>query len=258
MKFNNRNVHISPSAQIGQNVKIGDNTVIYDNVKIGDNTIICNDCHIGEPLSDYYYNENYINPVTEIGMNCLIRSHSIIYVQNKLGNGIKTGHRIILRNNNKIGNNCSIGNETEIHGHATIKNNVRIHSDVCICEYAQIENFVWIAPGTVLTNDYTPPSSILKGPRIGEYTIIGANVTTLPNIEIGQHCLIGASATITKTVTDYSVMVGNPAKFLCDIRAFKTKDSGSHYYPWPNNFKRGMPWEKIGYKEWLKKRKSND
>ena len=33
MKFNNRNVHISPKARLGANVRIGDNTVIYDNVE---------------------------------------------------------------------------------------------------------------------------------------------------------------------------------------------------------------------------------
>ena len=60
MKFNNNN-YISDKAIIGNNVKIGDNTIIYDNVIIEDNTIIANNCVIGEPLNDYYFNENYEN-----------------------------------------------------------------------------------------------------------------------------------------------------------------------------------------------------
>jgi plastocyanin len=36
MKFNDRNVHVSPKARIGKNVKIGDNSTIYDHVEIGD------------------------------------------------------------------------------------------------------------------------------------------------------------------------------------------------------------------------------
>lgn len=80
MKFNNRNVFISPKAKIGQNIKIGDNATIYDNVEIGDNVIISNDCVIGEPLGKYYENiEAYHNPVTVIGNGALIRSHAIIY-----------------------------------------------------------------------------------------------------------------------------------------------------------------------------------
>jgi UDP-3-O-[3-hydroxymyristoyl] glucosamine N-acyltransferase len=35
MKFNNRNIYISPSAKIGENVRIGDGTAIFDNVIIG-------------------------------------------------------------------------------------------------------------------------------------------------------------------------------------------------------------------------------
>ena len=54
MKFNNRNVVISPSAKIGKNVRIGDNVTIYDNVILKDNITICNDCVIGEPLVSYY------------------------------------------------------------------------------------------------------------------------------------------------------------------------------------------------------------
>ena len=69
MKFNQKNIQISPNAKIGKNVRIGDNTVIYDNVEIGDNTTICNDCVLGEPLNDYYSNVGYKNPVLIIGEN---------------------------------------------------------------------------------------------------------------------------------------------------------------------------------------------
>ena len=251
MKFNNRNVFISPSAKIGANVKIGDNTVIYDNVTIGDNTIICNDCQIGEPTGDYYKNDDYQNPPTVIGSDCLIRSHSIIYATNVIGNHLITGHHIMVRTGNKIGNNCSIGNGTELHGDAIIGNYVRLHSDVCICEHAVIGNYVWIFPGSILSNGVNPPGNLLLGPQIGDYTVLAVNVVVLPGVKIGEHCLLGASSLITKDVSAYSVMVGNPAKYVNDIREVKSKQTGEKYYPWPNNFERGMPWAGISYNEWL-------
>jgi len=257
MKFTNRNVFISPKARIGKNVKIGNNTTIYDNVTIEDNTIICNDCHIGEPLTDYYTNDDYQNPSTLISKNSLIRSHNIIYAGNKIGCNFITGHRVIIRINNIVGNNCSVGNETEIHGKSVIGNNVRLHSDVVICEHSNIGNYVWIAPGTILTNDFTPPSNSLFGPKIGNYTIIAVNVVTLPGVKIGKHCLLGASSLITKDVEDFSVMVGNPAKYFCDIRELKSKKSNKSHYPWPYNFSRGMPWEDIGYEQWLKEKETS-
>jgi acetyltransferase-like isoleucine patch superfamily enzyme len=251
MKFNNRNVFISPTAKIGNNVKIGDNTVIYDNVTIGDNTIICNDCHIGEPLGDYYKNPNYENPPTIIGSDCLIRSYSIIYATNIIGDHLITGHHIVVRTGNTIGHHSSIGNFTELHGDAQIGNYVRLHSNVCICELAIIHDYVWIFPGSILSNGVTPPGNELLGPEVGKYSVLAVNAVLLPGVKIGENCLIGASAVVTKDVNDFSVAVGSPAKILADIRNLKSKTTGVHHYPWPNNFDRGMPWQGMDFNEWL-------
>ena len=62
MKFNNRNVFISPNAIIGNNVKIGDNSTIYDNVSIGDNAIIANHRRTDQRLllqPQLYQSDNY-------------------------------------------------------------------------------------------------------------------------------------------------------------------------------------------------------
>ena len=74
MKFNNRNVQISPGARIGKNVRLGDNVVVYDNVEIGDDSVIANDCVLGEPSNGYYFGDSsdYRNPVTRIGPGALI------------------------------------------------------------------------------------------------------------------------------------------------------------------------------------------
>jgi acetyltransferase-like isoleucine patch superfamily enzyme len=251
MKFNNRNLYISDKAVIGKNVRIGDNSVIYDNVHIGDDTIIANDCVIGEPAQDYYYNPAYQNSETFIGNNCLIRSHAIIYCGNKIGMNVKTGHNIMLRENNVIGDHCRIGNYTELHGNIEVGIYSSFHSAVRIAENSIIGDFVWIAPNTSLTNDLTPPSLNWKSPRIGNFSFIAVNCVILPGIQIGIHCLIGASSLVSKNVEDYKVCVGSPCRIVSDVRDFSI--DGIKYYPWPYNFKRGMPWEDIGYEEWEKK-----
>lgn len=163
MKFNNTNI------SIGKNVKIGDNTTIYDNVTIGDNTIICNDCILGEPMNSYYHNNNYDNPELIIGDNCLVRSHCIFYAGSFLGNNLQTGHRVTIREHTKEGDNCSIGSYCDIQGECTIGNYVRMHSYVNIGQGAEIEDFVFISPYTVLTNDPTPPSEVIAADKIGKY-----------------------------------------------------------------------------------------
>jgi acetyltransferase-like isoleucine patch superfamily enzyme len=253
MKFNHRNVHISPSAKIGNNVKIGDNTIIYDNVIIGDNSIICNDCVIGEPINAYYHDDKYENPVTNIGENAMIRSHTIIYSGNQIGRNFITGHRVTVRENTKIGDFCAFGTLSDIQGNTTFGNYCRLHSNVHIGMYSTIGNFVFIYPYVVFTNDPHPPSNICQGPTVGDYSQIAVHSILLPGIKIGSNCLVGANSTVGKDFGDELLIAGTPAKVFCSVNEIKSKEKiGEFHYPWMYNFERGMPWEGIGYDTWLK------
>lgn len=53
--------------------------------------------------------------------------------------------------------------------------------------------------------------------RIGNVTIendvwIGANVVILPNVVIGEGCIVGAGSIISKSLSPYTICVGNPCK----------------------------------------------
>ena len=253
MKFNGRNIHIAKSARIGKGVKIGDNVVIYDNVVIGEGCIICNDCVIGEPNSNYYQSEEYINPVTQIGHKALIRSHSIIYAGVSIGSFFQTGHRVTIREETKIGHHCSVGSYNDIQGYCNIGNYCRFHSYVNIGQYSDIGNFVFIYPFVVLTNDPTPPSTYLKGVKIGDYSQIAAGSVILPGTIIGTHCLVGANSTVGGKYEDDSFINGNPAKRIGKLSKMPFfNETGKRHYPWPYNFERGMPWQGIGFENWLK------
>ena len=221
MKFNNRGIYISKKAIIGENVKIGNYTSIYDNVEIGDNSIISDHCAIGEPTSEYYKNQDkYQNGKTTIGANSLIRSHSIIYSNNTFGNNLATGHRIIIREHCNFGNNCSIGNGTELHGYCNGGDYVRVHSNVDLA-HASLGSFVWIYTGARFTNDPQPPSNILKGAFVDDYSIVAVNAIVLSGMKIGKHCLIGAGSLVSRNIPDYSLAMGNPIKIRFDLRQFK-------------------------------------
>lgn len=43
---------------------------------------------------------------------------------------------------------------------------------------------------------------------------IGAGSTILPGVTVGKHAIVGAASVVTKSVPDYAVVVGNPAKVL--------------------------------------------
>ena len=49
---------------------------------------------------------------------------------------------------------------------------------------------------------------------IGNNVWIGGSVTILPGVTIGDNVTIGAGSVVTKTVEPWTVVAGNPAKFI--------------------------------------------
>lgn len=260
MKFTGKNVSIGRNVLIGKNVKIGDNTTIYDNVEIGDNSIISNNCVLGEPLSNYYVDDDYVNPKLIIGPNSLIRSHNIFYAGSKFGANLQTGHFVTIREFTECGSNCLIGTHSDIQGFCKLGNYVRLHSYVIVGQKSQVGNFVFIYPFVVLTNDPTPPSNDIAGVNIEDYAQIAAASVLLPDTFIGENCLISANSTVGGKFPADSFIMGSPAKRVgCLSKMPFFNSEGKRHYPWQKNFERGMPWQGIGYDKWLNlKNQKND
>ena len=76
---------------------------------------------------------------------------------------------------------------------------------------------MFLGPSCVLTNVTNPRSQIIRH-DLYEQTIlrrgatVGANATIVCGIELGRYCFIGAGAVVTRTVGDYALMMGVPAK----------------------------------------------
>jgi len=65
--------------------------------------------------------------------------------------------------------------------------------------------------------DIEPNKRILKSRgeiSIGENVWIGENVVIMPGVSIGRGCVIGANSTVTKSIPDYAVAAGSPAKII--------------------------------------------
>lgn len=57
----------------------------------------------------------------------------------------------------------------------------------------------------------------IKPVKIGDRAWIGFNVSILPGINIGEGSVVGASSVVTKDVEPYTIVAGNPAKFIRKI-----------------------------------------
>lgn len=262
---------IDSSSQLGKNVTvkegtiIGKNVIIEDDVYIDYGCIIRDNVHIkkgsfigaksilGEYLMDFYNDKtNKIHPLV-IGENALIRTENVIYGDTIIGDNFQTGHKVTIRENAKIGHNVRIGTLSDIQGYCNIGNYVNMHSNVHIGQKSQINDYVWIFPYVVLTNDPNPPSEVMLGVTVDSFAVIATRSVILPGVHIYEDSLVGAGAVVTKDVLKETVVVGNPAKKICSIKDIKDKVSGKPVYPWRYTFKRGMPWEKCDYETWIKK-----
>jgi acetyltransferase-like isoleucine patch superfamily enzyme len=234
---------------IGKNVIIGHGSVIYPNVVIGDHTVIGPYCTLGEPTASFY-NDDSANVETHdfkrtiIGANSVIRSHSILYEDVQIGEGFQSGHRATIREKSIFGKNCSVGTLSDVQGKVSIGNFVRLHSNVHIGQCSTIEDYVWIFPYVILTNDPYPPMDNLQGVRIKEYAVIATSSVILPGVVIGKNALVGAHSVVTKDVADEMLVVGNPARVRCNVRDIRN-ENGDQVYPWKDHLKeyRGYPWQ---------------
>jgi acetyltransferase-like isoleucine patch superfamily enzyme len=150
-----------------------------------------------------------------IGDNALIRSGTVIYSNVKIGNGFKTGHNALVRENSELGDNVLIGTNSVVDGNCKIGNNVSVQTDAYITAYTIIEDNVFIGPRVVTTNDkYMYYGAKLIGPTIKKGARIGANSTLLPGVIIGEGAVIGSGSVVTKDVPAGATVVGNPARVL--------------------------------------------
>ena len=157
------NVIIKDSCHLGENITIEDNVyidyncIIRDGVTIKAGTTIGANCILGEFAADWYGSRSRKNQATVIGENSIIRSGSIIYSGVVTGACFQTGHQVTIREKSIFGNHCSIGTLSDIQGYCLHGDYVRCHSNVFIAQKSIVEDFVWIYPHAVLTNDPTPP-----------------------------------------------------------------------------------------------------
>lgn len=243
---------IGDNVSIGRNVSIGANTIVYDNVVLGDDTIVGAQCILGEPNAAIYADAaGYDNPRLVIGAQSLIRSGTIMYAGSDIGERFETGHRVTIREKARIGANVRIGTLSDIQGHCEIGDYVRFHSNVHIGHASVIKDYVWIFPYVVLTNDPHPPSDVLMGVTVEEFAVIATMSVILPGVTIGRDSLVGASSMVRKNVDPETVVAGNPAKQVASIHDVRSKIDGSNVYPWREHFDRGMPWQGVGYEQWL-------
>lgn len=149
----------------------------------------------------------YAHPTAVIDEGCVI------------GKGSKIWHFCHVMPNSVIGENCILGQNVMVAPRVRLGNNVKVQNNVSIYTGVICEDDTFLGPSMVFTNIINPRSFLerkeeFRTTLVKKGASIGANATVICGVTLGEYCLIGAGAVVTKDVPDFALVVGNPAKYL--------------------------------------------
>lgn len=235
--------YISDKSSIGRNVAIGKFSVIEDGVKIGDNCIIGNCVVIHEDsviegnvriddntvigklpmrsVNSIFKEIDKLNPCV-ISEGCLIGAGAVIYAGCIIGEKTLIADLATIRENVKIGEKTIIGRGAAVENFCRVGSFCKLETNVYLTAYSDIEDYVFIAPGVVTSNDNfaarTPERfKHFKGITVKKGGRIGAGATILPGRVINEDGFAAAGSVVTKDVEKGTIVKGNPASFLREV-----------------------------------------
>ena len=135
----------------------------------------------------------------------------------EIGAGSKIWHFSHIMSGCVLGEKCNIGQNVVVSPDVHLGNNVKVQNNVSIYTGVNCEDDVFLGPSCVFTNITNPRSGVNRRGQYEKTTVkkgasIGANATIVCGHDIGRYAFIGAGAVVTKTVPNYALVVGNPAK----------------------------------------------
>lgn len=153
----------------------------------------------------------------------------------EIGAGTKLWHFSHVLAGSRLGRNCIVGQNVVIGPRVSIGHGVKIQNNVSVYEGVTLEDSVFCGPSTVFTNVFNPRSAIprkteIRPTLVRQGATLGANCTIVCGITIGRWAFVGAGAVVTKSVPDYALVVGNPARrvgWMCAC-GIKLKVTGGH------------------------------
>ena len=134
---------------------------------------------------------------------------------------------IILRNNPikfwkkngaKIGTGCYIHGTAELGSEPfliTIGDHVRVNRGVSFITH---DGGTWVLRGL---DEKFKNADLFGKIKIGNNGHIGTDAVIMPGVTIGDNCIIGCRAVVTKDIPDNSIVVGVPARVIKTIQDYE-------------------------------------
>lgn len=135
----------------------------------------------------------------------------------EIGKGTKIWHFAHVLPHTKIGERCILGQNVMIGPEVIVGDNCKIQNNVALYKGVVLEDDVFCGPSCVFTNVLTPRAHVVRKEEFSKTLVkrgatIGANATIVCGNTLGRFCMIAAGAVVTKSVPDYALMAGVPAR----------------------------------------------
>lgn len=146
----------------------------------------------------------------------------------QVGEGVKI-YDFVNAYHCSIDDGSKVGTFVEIQKGATIGKNCKISSHSFICEGVHIEDNVFIGHNVTFINDRFPRATnpdgsvqtdadwTMEETWVKQGASIGSSVTILCGLTIGEGAIVGAGSVVTKNVSPFTIVAGNPAKVVRKI-----------------------------------------
>ena len=190
---------------------ISPHALLYDNVVLGPGAVV-------EPFALVGIQDRFHPPGrVAIGRDAFIGSRCTVYAGVTAGDGFDISDGTTVFTDNIFGDFVRIGPKAVVKNGCRVGNRVRINAQTFL-ERVEIEDFVFIGPQVVFTDDLHPPcpryADCVPKSHVESYVSIGANVTIAPGVRIGHHSQIYAGAVVVRDVPSGSVVAGNPGRVV--------------------------------------------
>lgn len=175
------------------------NLINNGNILIGKDTDV-------KKLKIYYYELSEAKLNLNIGSNCLLENNITLYDKNSF---LSIGDRVYIGPSTNL--NCRkeiiIGNDVMFSWGCTVMD-TNAHS---LNSNDRIDDVIQWKKGW----QYKDWSNVdTKTIKVGDKCWIGFNSIILKGVELGEGCVVAAGSVVTKSFEPFSIIGGNPARFI--------------------------------------------